>query len=407
MLQKIIKWLFLIVITGLLVGSNAALFLWLLDQVTELRIKHGFLVYLLPLFGALSGWFYYKTNPLLANGNQYLLQSYSQLEETGQEKTIPFILTPLILIGTLLSHLGGGSVGREGTAVQMGASISSQLTHWIKLNQSEKKLIICMGISAGFAGVFGTPLAASIFAFEFFSFRKTKWYYILPSIFVAYLADFTCTKWGIEHAQYTINPFQNNTLNTIGWICIAGIIFGVTAFIFIQSGRFMSKLFTKIASPIYKPLIGGIIITIFFVLLGQEKMAGLGLSTIADAFIHPQGNYDFIIKLGLTTFTLSAGFKGGEVTPLFFIGAVLGSILIAFIPLPISLLAGLGLVAVFAGATHCLYSSILLGIELFGLEYAPYLILVILIAYLFSGSNSIYEGRPMGPLKKKLAPYFF
>ena len=135
-------------------------------------------------------------------------------------------------------------------------------------------------------------------------------------------------------------------------------------------------------------------------------MMGLGLSTIADAFIHEQGQWDFLIKLLLTCFTLSVGFKGGEVTPIFFIGAVLGSSLVFFIPLPISILAGLGLIAVFAGATHCLLSSIVLGIELFGVEFTLPIVIASTVAYLFSGSKNIYTGRPKDWLKEKLYAYF-
>ncbi len=407
MIQTLSKWTLLILLTGLFVGSASALFLWSLDHVTKFRLKQPWLLFFLPLIGVCIALFYASTKRSLNNGNSFIMQSFFKEDSEDNQPTIPFLLTPLVLIGTLLTHLGGGSAGREGTAVQMGASIASQLNNWIRLDKKQQRLLTCIGISAGFAGVFGTPLAASIFAIEFFSFRKTSWFFIVPCLLSAYLAHFVCIGWGIQHAHYAIIAFNHFSIMTIGWVGIAGIAFGIAAMLYIQSGNLFSTILSKIKSIFLRPAIGGALIVAFVYFTHQEKMTGLGLQTISDAFVHQQGAIDFLIKLLLTSFTLNAGFKGGEVTPLFFIGAVLGSALVAYIPLPISLLAGLGLIAVFAGATHCVLSAIILGIELFGIEYSFYIFLVCVIAYLFSGSKSIYEERSIGKIKKAFVPYFF
>ena len=407
MLQRNAKWFPIIVIASLLIGSTSALFLWSLDLVTKFRLEQPWLLFCLPLIGVYIALLYAYTKTSLNNGNSFIIQSFFREDLEDKKPAVPFLLTPLVLVGTLLTHLGGGSAGREGTAVQMGASIASQFNKWTSLDKNQQRLLTCIGISAGFAGVFGTPLAASIFAIEFFGFRKTKWFFILPCLLSAYLAHFTCIGWGIQHAKYAIIIFNDFSINTFGWIGIAGIAFGIAAMFYIRSGILFSSIFSKIKSPILKPMIGGILIVVFVYFTHQEKMTGLGLQTISDAFVHQQGSIDFLIKLLLTSFTLSAGFKGGEVTPLFFIGAVLGSALIAYIPLPISLLAGLGLIAVFAGATHCVLSAILLGIELYGIEYSFYIMLVCSIAFLVSGTKNIYEGRPMGKIKKTISTYFF
>ncbi len=201
-------------------------------------------------------------------------------------------------------------------------------------------------------------------------------------------------------------PFANHGFTTIKWVSIAGILYGIAAMLFVQSSTIFTKLFAKIKVEIIRPIIGSVFFIAIILLTGQEKMMGLGLPVIEDAFIHQQGSFDFLMKILLTSFILSAGFKGGEVTPLFFIGAVLGSSLISFIPLPISLLAGLGLVAVFAGATHCVLTSIMLGIEIFGIEYTFYIFLSCGIAYFISGKKNIYEGRPEGSIKKYISTYF-
>lgn len=410
-LTKLYKWIIIILLCSLLIGSASAGFLWSLDFVTKLYSSHSWLLLCLPVFGVLIAFMYAKTGPKLGNGNRYIMTSFLQDQEkegdpVTKKPIIPFLLTPLVFIATLCTHLGGGSAGREGTAVQMGASIASQLNSWFSLDKTEQKLLTCIGISAGFAGVFGTPIAAGIFAFEFFGFKKIKWFFIIPSMVAAFLANFVCTKWGIQHAKYTILPFNNYNFNTLSWIALSGILFGLTALLFIRSGDLFSNIFSKIKSSILRPLVGGLIFTVFILLAGQEKMTGLGLPMIEDAFLHQQGSFDFIIKLLLTTLILNAGFKGGEVTPLFFIGAVLGSALAFYIPLPISLLAGLGLVAVFAGATHCVITAILLGMEMFGIEFGFYILIACAIAYLVSGASTIYKDRPLGIIKKAISPYF-
>jgi H+/Cl- antiporter ClcA len=379
-----------------------------LNLVTDLKLSQSWLLFCLPLIGVIIAFIYTKSRPDLGNGNAFIIRSFFKEEEEPQanKKTIPFLLTPLVFLSTLLTHLGGGSAGREGTAVQMGASISSQMNKWFNLNKNEQRLLTCIGISAGFAGVFGTPLAAGLFAIEFFNFKKTRWFFLLACLAVAFVADTVCLQWGIQHAHYQIIPFNDYGFTTIKWVAIAGILFGIAAMLFVQSSTIFTNLFAKIKLEIIRPSIGSVIFIAVILLAGQEKMMGLGLPVIEDAFIHQQGSFDFLIKILLTSFILSAGFKGGEVTPLFFIGAVLGSSLIGFIPLPISLLAGLGLVAVFAGATHCVLTSIILGIEIFGIEYAFYIFLSCGIAYLISGRKNIYEGRPESWMKKYISTYF-
>ena len=407
MLQKTTKWLFLLISTSLTVGSASAGFLWLLERTTQLHATYPWWLYFLPILGGLVGMLYYLAPKSLANGNALIMESFLKEAPIEKHQPVPLLLTPLVLLGTLLTHLGGGSAGREGTAVQMGASLAHLFYRWFSFTMEEQKILTCIGISAGFASVFGTPLAAAFFALEFFAFKNIKWFFIVPSLLTAYLANWVCLSWGIQHFQYQIIPFEPNSIYSLLWVGLAGIIFGLTALLFIQSNHFFSKLFSRIQLLPLRPIIGGILITTFILLTHQEKMTGLGLQSISNAFVYPQGAIDFLIKLLLTSFTLSAGFKGGEVTPLFFIGAVLGSVLIAFIPLPISLLAGLGLVAVFAGATHCLITAVLLGIELFGVEYSLLIVIACTIAYLFSGEKSIYEGRPIGKIKNAISFYFF
>jgi H+/Cl- antiporter ClcA len=199
--------------------------------------------------------------------------------------------------------------------------------------------------------------------------------------------------WQVKHTLYSIPTIPAISLTTLAWAIFAGIIFGLTALAFTSTGRLFENIFNKIKFAPLRPFIGGIIIALYIVVFNTTKYIGLGIPSIQDAFINNAGQFDFAIKLILTSFTLSAGFKGGEVTPLFFIGATLGNLLIWFIPLPMALLAGMGFVAVFSGATNCAIASIVLGIELFGIQAGVYVGIASVAAYFTSGPNGIYSAQ--------------
>ena len=396
----ILKWLFITIMTASLVGSATAWFLLALDFVTIWRTDHIWVVNFLPLIGLGIGYAYHYFGSAVQKGNNLILETHQAIVTTSSSSTtststkpIPLLMAPLVFISTLLTHVAGGSAGREGTAVQMGGAIADQFTTLFKLSAAERKTILIMGVSAGFAAVFGTPWAAAIFALEIMSFKKIKFENIIPSFTAAFGAHYICLAWMVKHTVYSIDIIPSITANTISWTMLAGIIFGVTAFVFIQSNKLLEGLFSKIKFAPFRPFIGGIIIALFIILANSTKYIGLGIPSIMDAFNTHAGNFDFAIKLLLTSLTLSAGFKGGEVTPLFFIGATLGNILIWFIPLPMALLAGMGFVAVFAGATHCVVASIIMGMELFGIQAGMYVGLASLVAYFASGMNGIYNAK--------------
>ena len=396
----ILKWLFITIMTAGLVGSATAWFLIALDFVTIWRTDHILVVNFLPLIGLGIGYAYHYFGTDAKKGNDLILEIHQAAESTSTTSTktssikpIPLLMAPLVFISSLLTHLGGGSAGREGTAVQMGGAIADQFTTLFKLNTAERKTILIMGVSAGFAAVFGTPWAAAIFALEIMSFRKVKFENIIPSFAAAFGAHYTCLAWQVKHTVYSIDIIPSITVSTISWTILAGIIFGLAALLFIYTAKIFEGLFSKIKFEPMRPFIGGIIIALFIVVANSTKYIGLGIPSIMDAFNTPAGSFDFALKILLTSLTLSAGFKGGEVTPLFFIGATLGNILIWFIPLPMALLAGMGFVSVFAGATHCVIASIIMGIELFGIQAGMYVGLASLVAYFASGRNGIYNAK--------------
>ena len=393
----IIKWAIICLTVGLPIGSVVALFLATLDYATAWRENHLWIIYFLPIAGLLIALIYHYYGGEANKGNNLLLEAH-QLDN----KSIPLSMAPLVFISTILTHITGGSAGREGTAVQIGGAIADQVTPVFKLNTAERKIVLIMGISAGFAAVFGTPLAGAIFALEIMLFKNIKLAAVLPGFAAAYIAHYTCLSWGVNHTPYFINTIPAITITNVLWAILAGIIFGLTALLFSYIGIFWTKLFSKIKNKLLVPVLGGMVLALAIHYIGTTKFNGLGIPSISNAFIQPAGNFDFIIKLLFTTFTLSAGFKGGEVTPLFFIGATLGNILIWFIPLPMALLAGMGFVAVFAGATHCVITSIVLGIEIFGLEAGMYIGIASILAYFTSGVKGIYSAQ-----QKEGAKYSF
>ncbi|MBK0369165.1 voltage-gated chloride channel family protein [Flavobacterium agrisoli] len=387
------KWLVICLLIGFLSGSASAFFLVALQWATDFRIAHHWIIWLLPFGGFLVGLSYFYWGKEVVKGNNLLLEEYHQ-----PQKTIPFKMAPLVLFGTIITHLFGGSAGREGTAVQMGGAIADQFQCFFKLSISDRKTLLILGISAGFASVFGTPLTGAIFAVEVVYFSKINYKTIPLSFITAYAAYYTVEMWQVAHTHYQIPFVPPLSLSLTGYSVAAAILFGLAAMLFSRGTHFWNSLFKKINFPPFRPLLGGFILALVFLNFNFEKFEGLGVPTIVTAFKTTSDWPDFLLKILFTSFTLGAGFKGGEVTPLFFVGATLGSALSVVIPLPIALLAGMGFVAVFSGATHTPIACTIMGIELFGISCALYVGIACVIAYFASGTVGIYQSQiVLGP----------
>ncbi len=386
--QRLMKWTLLCVLIGLFSGSAAAFFLYTLDLVTNYRESHLWIIIFLPIAGFFVGWCYHRFGKEVETGNKLLLATIQQ----PQQKTIPWIMAPFIYVGTLITHLFGGSAGREGTALQMSGAIVDQLSQPFRLSEQERSTLLIASIAAGFGAVFGTPLAGFIFALELNRRSKLSYHSILPTFVSAILADMVTRAWGIPHTSYVVDIIPSISWLNIANTALAGMVFGCCAFVFTKLIHLTSGQYKNLITyPPLRPLIGGIVLVLLFWWIGNSKYMGLGIPVIVESFSEQMAVYDFALKMLLTILTLSAGFKGGEVTPLFFIGALLGNALSIWIPLPLSLLTGLGFVAVFAGATNAPLACMVMAMELFGKEILPYAIIVCLLAYVCSGKNSIYE----------------
>lgn len=391
----LLKWAGLSALSGACIGSASALLLVSLEWATSFRESHLWIIALLPLAGLLIGLMYHYLAGTASRGNNFLIE-----EIRSPHDIIPFRMAPLVYIGTVLTHLFGGSAGREGTGVQMGGAIADRFSKIFRLPRRDHRVMVAIGISAGFASVFGTPLAGAVFGLEVIIVGRMRYESILPVFLSAAFAHLTCHAWGVVHTIYPEPVVPDLSIANILWVACAGIVFGIVAMWFSRSIVFWGGLAKKfIAYPPLRPLVGGVVIAVAVWLLGTTKYIGLGVPSIVASFSEQQMWYDFLLKLIFTTFTIGVGFKGGEVTPLFFVGATLGSALSLLIPLPMSLLAGLGFVAVFAGATNTPIACTLMGLELFGVAPGIYLGIACVVAYLFSGHTGIYTSQVVGSPK--------
>jgi len=414
----VLKWLVICIPSSAVVGSAVALFLWSLDRVTEIQWQHPWLFYLLPMAGMVSGYLYHRFGQNAEAGNNLIME---QIHEPGGG--VPTRMAPLVLIGTLITHLFGGSAGREGTAVQMGGSIVATFGRWLKLGDSDIRILLTSGIAAGFGAVFGTPLTGAIFAIEVLAIGRMSYAALVPCLIASVVGDQVNTAWGVGHTQYQVTWAASQSDAALGmaldWsltgkVAIAAMCFGLTSVVFAQLTHGIAWTFKRtVPIPWLRPAIGGIVVILLTLALGNRDYLGLGVNanpktpdavTIQSCFLIGGATLlSWWWKLVFTAITVGSGFKGGEVTPLFFIGAALGNVLGQFLGAPVDLMAALGFVAVFAGATNTPLACTIMAIELFAhgngslmvSGFAVYAAIACFLSWFLSGNSSIYQAQRM------------
>lgn len=388
--SNLIKYVILAFIIGIVVGVIDTIFGKGLILIGQIRNKYfWYLIPFLPVAGILIVYLYHRFSKIS-------LQGMTLIFETGQEKreAIPLALIPLVMICTWMTHLFGGSAGREGVAVQIGATLSHYFSKHFHFPKNGKVLLIT-GMAAGFAGLFQTPLAALFFAMEVMVVGKLDYEALLPGIVAAFSACYTSSFLGLEKFSMSLsNTIELNSVRNIILLIVMGIIFGIIGRGF---STFLSKLKLFLNNYFENPYkkIGFIsLILIIGLMFFKGRYSGLGTNLIDLSF--KQGliyNYDWLLKFVFTIVTLAIGFQGGEVTPLFSIGASLGIVLGILFHLPLELCAALGYIAVFASATNTLIAPIMIGLEVFGSTNMYLYILVCIFAYLVNGNKSIYGAQ--------------
>jgi H+/Cl- antiporter ClcA/CBS-domain-containing membrane protein len=395
-LRMFVKWAALGALVGALAGSASALFLVTLAWATDFRLDHPQLLFLLPFAGLIVGWLYHRFAGAAALGNNLVIDAANA---SGAQ--IPFRMTPLVLFGTIVTHLFGGSVGREGTAVQMGASLADSLQRALKLSAEDRRLIIMAGISGGFGSVFGTPTAGFVFGMEVQSVGRMRYDGIIPCLAAAYVGDLVARFWGAAHAHHPpLAAVQIEPLLLIK-VLIAGVLFGLTSILFIELTHGIKKLHSAfLPYPPLRSFVGGAAIIGLTLLLGTQDYLGLS-EPLIERSLSGAGTAPaaFLLKLVFTAVTLGSGFVGGEVTPLFVTGSTLGYTLGALLGVDPTFLASIGFAAVFAGASNTPLACTLMSIELFGGGSLLYVILGCTAAYLASGHRGIYATQRVGSPK--------
>ncbi len=386
-----LKYVLLAILTGVLVGIIDAVFGRGLLAISDFRTGHYlYLIPFLPFAGLLITWLYHHFS-------ETSLKGMTLVFETGQKKRedIPLLLIPLVMSGTWITHLFGGSAGREGVAVQIGAALSHALGRRFHLPKDSRVMLIA-GMAAGFGGLFQTPLAAVFFSMEVIVAGKIQYEALLPALIASYISAYTSHTLGLEKFYVPLkDTLEISDAGMAVRLIVLGIIFGLTgrlfSFLLAKSKKFFGE---KIKNPYFRIGVISIPLALILFLLYNGRYSGLGTNLISAAFSGGMiYSYDWILKLLLTILTLAIGYQGGEVTPLFSIGASLGIVLGKILSISPVHCAALGYAAVFAGATNTLLAPVLIGLEVFGAnDMVPFLI-VCIFAYLVNGNKSIYGAQ--------------
>lgn len=394
-----LKWCLIGIVIGGIVGVVAALFHIGIDAVTDLRLEYDWLIFLLP-FGGLLIVFLYK---IIGMSDDKGTNSILLAVRTNHELTIKTAF--LIFVTSIITHFFGGSAGREGAALQIGGSIAGSIGKLMKLDEFDLTIITMCGMSAGFSALFGTPLCSTIFAMEVVSVGIMHYSAIVPCLVSAITGAYIASLFGVNPTSFTLASVPE--LSAISLLQVVGmaVLCAVLSIIFCVAMRKTGKLFNTIFKSSYtRAFCGGVIIIVLTLLVGTRDYNGAGMNVIQNAFSGNSLPEAFVLKIIFTVITLSAGFKGGEIVPVLFIGSTFGNVMSGFLGLDPSFGAGIAMVALFCGVTNCPIASLFLGIELFGAKGIIFFAVASAISYILSGYEGLYSEQKI--LYSKLKPKF-
>ena len=390
------QWVGLGGLVGVACGVASAVFLHALDWATRFRSAHEVMVFALPLAGLAVGALYDRFGKPIKGGNNLVLDT---VHDGGSP--LPTRMAPMVLAGTVLTHLFGGSAGREGTAVQMGASLADLFAHRLKVSPATRRRMLAAGIAGGFGSVFGTPIAGTVFGLEVVAIGKLEYDALVPALVASLTGDLVTRRLGITHTEYPSPEALGLTpLLLAKWaVFAAAVALASTAFVELTHG--LKKLLEKRVPWVpVRALLGGAVVVGLWRLAGTSDYLGLGVPTIVRSFTDPSlPTFAFAWKLLFTAVTLGAGLLGGEVTPLFFVGAALGNALGKALDIPLPMAAAVGMAAVFGAAANTPLALSIMAIELVGANVAPHVVLVSVLAYVLAGHRGIYPSQRLSRTK--------
>ena len=383
-----LKWTAISVISGVVVGGFSTLFAFIMNTATYFREEHDYIILFLPVAGILTVFLYSAFKYKNDKGTNLVLSTIHAQSE------IPFRMAPLIFITTILTHMFGGSAGREGAALQLGGSIGNQLGRWLHLDDADKRVVVLCGMSAAFSALFGTPMAAAVFSLEVVSVGVMYYAALLPCVFSSIIASYFAKFFSIKESDLTGIDFPElNTLNALESVALS-LLCAVLSIAFILMLHKTGDIFRKyLPNPYHRITLAAAVIAALSFLLGTRDYNGAGMDIIVKAIHGEAVPYAFIMKMIFTAITIEAGFRGGEIVPSFFIGATFGctfGLLIGFSP---SLCAAIGMIAMFCGVTNCPITSLLISFELFGAGGVPYFMIAVAVSYAMSGYYGLYKDQ--------------
>lgn len=396
-----IRWAGLSAAVGVVAGLASALFLYSLELATSVRDSQSYLFYGLPFAGALIGFVYYRFGAQVGRGHNLLL------DEIHEPKNIlPLSMAPIVFGSSVLSHLAGASVGREGAAIQISSSLADQLSRIFPLSGMERKTLLVAGTGAGFSAAIGAPWAGVIFGMEVLQVGGLKLDAWPQCLLASFIAFFTCRLTGMNHSEYVRPGWPDLNILFFLLLVSSAICFGWAARLFIRLSHLIENFFQKkITRPYWRTAFGGILLLGLFYYIGP-RYAGLGLPALQQSFLWPASFSDPLLKGVATALSVGTGFKGGEFIPLVFIGATLGSALAAATGLGVAFFAAIGFSSTFGAASNTPLACALMAGELFGWKIFPFALLSGYLSYYTAGDQSIYRaqrktGSKFGLLREK------
>lgn len=385
-LRQFIRWVLLSVLVGTAVGLFAVFFAHCLDWAARFREGNPWVLFLLPVGGLVIVGLY-KLAHYESNGG-----TDTVIDSIHTKVKVPLRMAVLIFISTVVTILCGGSVGREGAALQIGGSIGSQIGNWFKFDEKDKKMILMSGMAAGFSALFGTPMAAAIFALEVASVGIMYYGGLVPCICASLVAHQIALAFGFAGEKFSITHMEVFTIVPVLEVVLLAALCAAVSVLFCKSLHYAGEFYTRFFKNTYVRIAaGGVIVILLTLLIGSRDYLGTGMNIIERAIEGEAVPYAFLMKIVFTAFTITAGFKGGEIVPSFFIGATFGCLfgqLLGFSP---SLAAGIGMIAVFCGMTNCPITSLFISFELFGFSDAYYFLIAVAVSYMLSGHYGLYH----------------
>lgn len=381
------KWSLIALLIGIICGAVGAVFSISISKVTVLRISYPYLLYMLPLAGITIVFIYKKFNVSGLGTDEVIVAA-------REGSNMQFLQVPAIFIGTILTHLCGGSAGREGAALQIGGGIANKLSRTLKLNQNDTKILTRVGMAAFFSALFGTPVAATAFGTMVVNVGTIPYSAIFPGLLASIIsADLAAFLGASPERFHVAAPVFSHVM--LLKVAVLSVLCAVVSVLFINILHFVGELYKKyFNNAYYKVIFGGFLIIILTIILQTGDYNGAGVNVIERAIEHGQAKpFAFLIKILFTAITLEAGFKGGEVVPSFFIGATFGCWIAPLLGIPAGFGAAIGMIGVFGGATNSFLSPLFLSVEVFQSAGFLYFAVVSIICYLFSGYSGLYSSQ--------------